>query len=48
MAFVDYVCPICNKPVLGTNQFDWNCVEILFSHLVDWHKEELDKPKETK
>lgn len=22
---VDYACPICNKPVIGTGYYCWNC-----------------------
>jgi hypothetical protein len=46
MAMTRYTCPVCEKPVLDTTYFDWNCVEILFAHLNEWHKDELNAKKE--
>lgn len=46
MTMMRYTCPICEKAVLDTTHFDNNVIEILFKHLLDWHKEEFNKPKE--
>lgn len=43
MAWMSYTCPICNKVVLDTSQFDSNCADILLNHLKSWHQNEINK-----
>ena len=48
MPFLDYICPACNKPILGTNDFDQNAAEILFNHVVDKHYDVIKKAQQDK
>ena len=42
MPMTGYTCPICKKLVLETSaSFDENDKNILFNHLISWHKDKL-------